>query len=486
MPIDVRKLGRADFIRRGGVGEVSQLLDFTLPGHPALAYKRFIEPMTSAHSANLRELIAFRDALSTADRALLDDLFTWPLDLVVDGPAPIGFVMDLLPPEWFHQFRGDDTMRPRDAQWLLVHSAAAARKGVVVPMPRRDDLVRLVLCAKLARAFTLLHRAGIVYGDLHSENVIFQLHPMPRLRIVDCDAARARVGQGSASPAKQMLHWVPPEGGDAPQTVATDCYKLGLFVLRCLADGPHSSSTRKPARAGTTLGPGGLEMLSRAVGTDPARRPSAKKWYVFLRRLINDLTQPPRVESVRVSEQIVLTGTRVMVEWDIVGATSLTILTSDGVRLDIDAPQRSGSARITVTRTGPIEVIATNDHGTSRRLSSQVSVFETPKIAFVNIAEPVIPVSDLGIDRRLAGAITSALAAIANPATIKIPDLPNLVRPDLSATIPQLSMDALDTTMLPLIHGFGLALSRLSDQAYEFAHGARHPQQNIHPENGAP
>ena len=86
--------------------------------------------------------------------------------------------------------------------------------------------------------------------------------------------------------------WDPPECPIAPwppqrparQDVATDAYKLGLAVLRCLTPGPGAASTRSAGRLAGTLDPAGADLVARALSADRGLRPTARDWHGYLSR----------------------------------------------------------------------------------------------------------------------------------------------------------------------------------------------------------
>jgi len=88
-----------------------------------------------------------------------------------------------------------------------------------------------------------------------------------------------RRGQGAAVPQLNSPGWGAPEKG--PQTIESDRYKLGLFILRCLTPGVNAQN-RDPEKAATVLDRDGLQLLRLALGEDPAARPSGKTWVMYL------------------------------------------------------------------------------------------------------------------------------------------------------------------------------------------------------------
>jgi hypothetical protein len=421
--------------------------------------------MLPTDSENLRGLIAFREGLESADRGLLDEHFTWPLQLVIDGPQPVGFVMAELEDDWRHSLTLT-TKRERhlrEAKWLIADAASGERVGVELPAPGAG-LERLTLCAMLARVFALLHRDGLVYGDLQPLNVVYQLRPVPRLRMVDCDSVKV------VSDFRQpnQAQWVAPEGADKPQTPETDCYKLALFVLRCVANGKGSSVTRDIRRASqpelapaTGLDDVGLEMLARGLGSEPHARPTARDWYAYLRQFINVLSSPPQVLRIDVSDRMVFSGTRVTVSWHAQGAGEIYLETSDGMKFPQDTTSPTGAADIAVVRSGAVTIVATNDFGTNRVHSEPINVFEPPQLRFVQVPEPPLP-ANLGIEGPFNDALRRAVGT--TPVEVQLPPLPSLVSADPEQSLPSCAA-AVDVDVAGALGGLSEVLDAINGSA---------------------
>ena len=239
--VDLSRLGPLEEVDSGSFGTVYRLSSHTLRGFGHLAYKEYTVAPDSAEVDNLTALVEFRLLLDPRSRAILDDAAAWPLHLVTRRGAVCGFVMQLIPPPFFGEQilpSGRAVQLPVKSQWLVVDPAKADAAGIRVP--RAGDLPsRIVMCAKLAHIFGVLHRAGLVYGDLSLNNVIFSAAVPPRVMLVDCDAVQSP----AAAPIAQAHtpDWTPPEFVNVPgrQDVTSDRYKLALFILRVL-------TTRQP------------------------------------------------------------------------------------------------------------------------------------------------------------------------------------------------------------------------------------------------
>lgn len=280
---------------RGGQARVLAAPELALPDAPGpLVFKEYKETSTPPHG--LRALVAVRGRLDATVRTRLDALTCWPLRVVEDGGVVVGVVLPLIPPS-FVQTRilpgtNTHTGDAREVQNLLVDPDMTRRLG----MPAPTTAERLVICRDFAAAVHLVHRLGLVVGDINPRNALYRVRERPTCMLLDCDSVRIK---GSVSVVAQLNapDWEPPEGGGA-LTQATDRYKLGLFVLRCLGPGRMSSVSRDPARADAALDEEGRALLRAALGT-AATRPTAQEWGRYLDRRITGRRAPERTGGLR-------------------------------------------------------------------------------------------------------------------------------------------------------------------------------------------
>lgn len=301
-------LGGIQPLAEGGQAVIYRLTGYALPGEGRLVYKEYkADTRRRAGPALLPGLLAlteFRTRLSVKDRRKLDQRAIWPLVVVTgdDGGAS-GIVMREIPAEFF---AGSDV---REIQKLFNADADARKQGLQL----FDTTARLVLLARLAEAYTLLHTLGIVVGDVNAKNVVLSTGSKPRVLIVDTDSARKRGTQGAFGGQPHTQLWEPPEtlaakrkhdhlkrtgtarAGELSQlsdawqrqTTETDVYKFGLMVVRVLDYGRYRSQNRDPAKARQLLqsrvGARVAGLLDRTLGADPKARPTMEEWYLAFR-----------------------------------------------------------------------------------------------------------------------------------------------------------------------------------------------------------
>ena len=252
-----------------------------------IIYKRFAARTTVA-GTTLERLAAYRAGLDEPERRALDAFTVWPSAVVADGGRIVGYLMQEIPAPFLQVIEtttGTERI-PREIQHLFVSDELARRN--LGEAPTRAE--RLVLARSMAFGLGFLHAQGFVYGDLSYKNAVYTLRPEPRILLLDCDGVR-REGEGAAVAQLNSPGWAAPEGG--PQTKQTDRYKLGLFVLRCLTPGVNAQN-RDPDKAAGRLDADGMAMLRRALGDDPANRPSGKEWVEHLDRELARVGAPAR------------------------------------------------------------------------------------------------------------------------------------------------------------------------------------------------
>lgn len=297
-------LGRLERLGQGGTAWVYRVPEFSLPGEGRLVYKEYRAAVRAkanpALLPGLLTLTEFRARLPTDRRDRLDQRTVWPLVVVTgDDGAALGIVMREIPAEFFQG------KKPRELQ-LLFHSDDDARQQ---GLPQFGMHERLVICARIAATYMLLHRLDIIVGDVSPRNIVFTLGDSPRLLAVDTDSARVKGTRGALGAQPHTPAWEPPEALTAKrlldqgrrsgrasavelrghadtwqrQTKQTDVYKFGLMVLRVIDYGRRCTRKRDPERARRLLreraGPGPADLLTRSLDADPAVRPTMEDWY---------------------------------------------------------------------------------------------------------------------------------------------------------------------------------------------------------------
>ncbi|MBP2333909.1 hypothetical protein JOF41_000087 [Saccharothrix coeruleofusca] len=437
----------------GGEATVFDLPELTCPDvRGALVYKRYRDGHVAPES--LRRVVAARNALDEAKRTELDGLSAWPVRVVEERGLAVGIVMPRIPAPFFDSVVRNCGVKQslREVQNLFIDPARALRLG----RPAPTDEERLRICRDFAGGLAFLHEElKVVFGDINPKNAVFRLDARPMVMFLDCDAVRPA---GVVAKVKQLdaPDWVPPEGGNL--TLATDRYKLGLFVLRCLSPGAWSSVNTDPAAAARLLDAEGLSMLGRALSGDPEGRPSARDWELHLRRLLGEAVAPPELGAVAVDRELVLRGQPVVVEWEALEAKEVEITSGTRV-VRVDGRRGRGRTSVPLDESGPVRVRAINDLGSDERHVGPVTVLPPPARQPLTVPVPQLSWSTPG------SADPPELALLPLPPIGVRPELPDLLTaaartapwpspPDLRAVGFPLDLEAMLTELTGTDFGF--------------------------------
>jgi hypothetical protein len=365
--------GRPVRLGEGGQAIVYDLPGFRLPGvADPMVYKEYRS--TNGVPANLDQIVAVRQRLGAPQRARLDAVAVWPLAVVTENGMPCGVVMRRVPAAFF-----DDMMLPsgkrgeglREVQNLFIDPARATWLGR--PAPSTDQ--RLAVCRDFASALSFYHdELSVVFGDINALNELFRLDSDPKVLFLDCDGVRLK---GFAPTARQLNapDWDPPESG--PLTQATDLYKLGLFILRCLSPGAFASTHRDPATVANVLDPTCLDLLQRSLAADPLRRPMAREWWIALSGMLGDPVVRPALGAVRPDRPFVLSGQHLPISWTATDAVVIEA-TAGGRVVRVDGS--AGTGVISVPLDGPcmVSVRAMNKVGDDSVQIGPIAVVPPP------------------------------------------------------------------------------------------------------------
>jgi hypothetical protein len=383
-------LGRQ--LGKGGQAVVYDLPELDLPDVTGpLVYKEY----RSGHTpfGGLSSVVAVRNRLDPTTQARLDEIAAWPVRIVTDEDGVTGVVMPRIPDTFFDEVllpgSGSLERTVREIQHLFIDPARAKHLGRPTPSPEE----RLAVCRDVASGLSFLHEElGVVFGDVNAKNVLFRLDVEPMTMFVDCDAVRIA---GSAAVVAQLNapDWEPPEGG--PLSRATDLYKLGLLVLRCLVPGHLGSLNRDPATAAQVLDATGMDLLLRALGSDSRERPTAAEWHRHLCRELGQSVDPPRLSTVGLDRTVVAAGEPLLVRWTAEDATTVEVLAPGADPVRVDGKSGSGSVRVYPTRSGRLEISAHNALGSDRASAGPIAVVGLPTTQTLPVPVPSLTWPDL-------------------------------------------------------------------------------------------
>lgn len=275
MCIEKAELGTLVKIAEGGQAIIYRLPDLHLGDDVPLVAKLYRSKVLPIPRVGLARLVKFRMDQDPKVRAQLDRYYNWPIRVVIERGQAVGCVVPLLLDRFFHDFTsltGRPSRRVVEVQHLFVPESRNRQVGLA----HANHTQRLSVCYEAARAYAILHSTGMVYGDMNARNLLVSLRPHPTVVFVEGDALR-RSGSSAVVPQVQTPDWFVPEMAKA-QSEQTDCYKLGLLILRTLTPGPGSSINRDPETIGDKLDRDGRQLLRRALGNSRDHRPHAREW----------------------------------------------------------------------------------------------------------------------------------------------------------------------------------------------------------------
>lgn len=434
MPVMKADLGPLTKISEGGFGVVYRVPTYRLPGNPTapLAYKEFTKDEVEQARTAERSVI-FRELLSPADRTDLDRRAVWPLALVSDGRAVTGFVMPLIPGDFFFEMTyaptGQKTTELRDLKWLNATRKQLAANGLSADV---DLVERLALLAQLVYCVARLHKHDWVFGDISFSNAAYALGP-PRMILLDCDGA-ASVAAAAVRPAVSTFSWEPPECELLNFTTkATDVYKLGLATLRCLNPDGAGATIKDPQRLAGQLDAAGVELMKRALSPDPALRPEAKELYRYLRAVLNTLIAPPEVLMARLLTPVRPRGSDARVQFAARNVPEVTITVGGGapMTVPVSAPGQPQVHAFPAQASGRVILEAKNRFDVVRVDLGELETFAVPQIDLASITGSLPRFSVPWMESFNADVLAPALQATPKIDVPQIPQFPSMATGDL-------------------------------------------------------
>lgn len=273
-------------IGKGGEGTV-----FDIAGRPDVVYKEYL-PRTGLvlNRAALERLIARTADFTDHERKRIASRAAWPTDLVVDGARVTGYVMPRIPDTYWrtHGASHDPRRVPCDLNYLTYRAQWQTSKDLVSDVPRLDipDILRLL--GDLAETMALLHRHGLVMGDVSGRNLLWTDRPALSVFVIDCDAFRPE-GEEAVNPPKESPDWGDPTVKNGRTNRASDVYKLGLAAYRALGARASRFPPMSPEPIDGVPDPV-IDLIWRSIASDG--RPSAAEWATTTRQLLQFGNRP--------------------------------------------------------------------------------------------------------------------------------------------------------------------------------------------------
>ncbi|MAB80317.1 MAG: hypothetical protein CMJ89_13265 [Planctomycetes bacterium] len=291
------KIGKE--IARGGEGAILEI-----QGHPKYVAKVYHKPVFEAKAAKL-------NAMVDTKTARLVELAAWPVEVIQDGDGHVvGVVL------------------PKILDYKDIHLLYGPRSRMrEFPTATWPFLIRTA--ANLARAFSAIHEAGHVIGDVNDKVALVSEKSI--VKLIDCDSFQVNADKKLYPCDVGVLTHQPPEFQGVKtfrglrRTKNHDNFGLSVLIFQLLfmARHPFSGSYEGPedmpiekaikeyryvygpdaankkmkppphAIMPTALPPEMRELFERAFaeGSDKKMRPAAKEWVVALEELFSAVTK---------------------------------------------------------------------------------------------------------------------------------------------------------------------------------------------------
>gem|GEM_PF-1466766 len=271
------ELGELSLLGEGGEGTV-----YALASSPSIAYKEYTTK-SDGWSPNEAGYNALRRALNempTEDRELVLARTAWPETAVMDGSRFVGILMRRIPKSFLCSMTAAKRVKTlvRDYNFLI-YPEHIARKGVTYDFSAPPRATLLTCALAFAQTAEVLHRNGIVMGDISGSNAAWQKSD-PSVIIFDCDSFSTTTTRPICI-EKETPDWIDPLP-HLGTNLHTDSYKIGLILYRMLTGTQISAPTddelvrlesmypEAPLLAST------IDKSLRAV--NPRYRPTASDW----------------------------------------------------------------------------------------------------------------------------------------------------------------------------------------------------------------
>ena len=213
----------------GGQGRVLRV-----DGHASpLVFKQYKVP--GADEQALKILVDMPATLQPSERNHLHTTTSWPLARVFDKGRLRGFLMQQIPGHFFGaNVAGNSKLR--ELQYLVYPRKPAW--GEIVPDGGVSAQARVAVACEFAKLLGVLHRRGLVVGDVSMNNVLWAGtgDNATAIFLIDCDGIR-KLGSRPVLKQAETLDWDDPHQPLTGPDLDTDRYKLALLVGRVLTIG---------------------------------------------------------------------------------------------------------------------------------------------------------------------------------------------------------------------------------------------------------
>ena len=214
---------------RGGFGEL-----YSDPRDPLRCIKVLKAPLVGEEAHQILRLVDIVRWAAPSDVETLTSRFAWPVEAFGSKSAIVGFTMPRSPGSTRFELAAGRQTKMQDLQAKYLMDASYWRSSAITsakPNFTTSDRVEIIL--DLIQCVLVLHRNGLTYGDISSNNVAIRAESQPGVFLFDADSITVpseRVKRPIVSPG-----WEVPDGLGP---LEIDRARLALFAVRLLEERP--------------------------------------------------------------------------------------------------------------------------------------------------------------------------------------------------------------------------------------------------------
>lgn len=224
---------------RGGFGEL-----YGDPRDPQRCIKVLKSPLTGETARQILRLVDIARWAPPSDLATLTSRFAWPIEAFGSKSSISGFTMPRSPASTRFELTAGRNTQTRDLQAkFLMDSSYWQSTAITSPPPDFSTADRVEVLLDLFYCILVLHRSGLTYGDISSNNVAIRNEALPGVFLFDADSITVpseRARQPIVSPG-----WEVP-AGLGPLEI--DRARLALFAIRLFTEQPSVFATDEALR----------------------------------------------------------------------------------------------------------------------------------------------------------------------------------------------------------------------------------------------
>jgi len=230
-------LPRYDKSQRIGKGGFASV--YPDPSDPQRCIKVFKQPIQGRQADQVQRLTSVDQWARPSDREFLTTRCAWPLGWYTSGSGITGTAMPLAPKSCWFEFRRQGIARRQlmqmkfltDARWWQSRFVQSAKPDVT-PAQRHE------LAIECVTTIETLHRNGLAFGDISSNNICANLGTAPSVFFLDADSIGLPLEIADAN--IQSPGWEVPNDLDATRQ---DRQRMALLIWRLFTETPSGYPT---------------------------------------------------------------------------------------------------------------------------------------------------------------------------------------------------------------------------------------------------